>query len=242
MGRKILFLLLPWFSLLLNSCDDKKELTVLAAAGLKEPFSQVVESYKRKHPEVELKVVYAGSGSLFVKLKNHLGDLYIPAAESYMETATKEGLIDPQTVKVLVYHRAVLVSNKPISNIYSFYKVCSRIGISDPKEAAIGRVTYELLTKMGLWEKVQPKVVVKTSTVNQLLLYLQNGQIDCAIIWKELTKKLKGFTVAEFPQEFGGLEKVPVGVATFSSNPKLAEDFERFLLKSREVFRKYGFD
>jgi molybdate transport system substrate-binding protein len=242
MGKKFLILLISLPSLLLTSCGDKKELTVLAAAGLKEPFSQAVESYEKKHPEVDIKVVYAGSGSLLVKLKNRLGDLYIPAAESYIKTAVGEGLVDPQTVKVLAYHRAVLVSKKPIEDIYSFYKVCSRIGISDPKEAAIGKVTYGLLTKMGLWEKIQPKVAVKTSTVNQLLLYLQNGQIDCAIIWKELAKKLKGFTVIEFPQRLGGLEKIPVGVTTFSSDPQLAKDFENFLLRNREVFRKYGFE
>ena len=57
-----------------------------------------------------------------------------------------------------------------------------------------------------------------------------------------MAQKLKDFAVTEFPQRLGGLEKIPVGVTTFSSDPQLAKDFENFLLKSREVFRKYGFE
>ena len=98
--------------LLLFSCGGEK-ITSLTAAGLKEPFLRVVELYKEKDPHREVDVVFAGSGSLLVKLESRLGDLYIPASYSYMEEAVKKGLIDPKTIKILAYHEPVLVVRKP---------------------------------------------------------------------------------------------------------------------------------
>ena len=237
---------LPLFAviLLLFSCGGEK-ITSLTAAGLKEPFLRVVELYKEKNPHREVDVVFAGSGSLLVKLENRLGDLYIPASYSYMEEAVKKGLIDPKTVKILAYHEPVLVVRKPyagqIKDLKDLLKADLRIGIADPREAAIGRVTYQILKKAGLWEPLQPKIVVKTPTVNQLLLYLKSGQIDAAIIWEELSKKLPNVEVIKFPPQLVEREPIPVGVTTFTKNREAALQFEKFLLEHREIFRNFGF-
>jgi molybdate transport system substrate-binding protein len=242
MVRKILLATLGVF--LFTSCGDKNSLDILTAAGLKEPFQHIVEKYRKEHPEVSLNVVYAGSGSLLVKLQKGFGDLYIPAAVSYMYTAERNKLIDPETVKVVAYHEPVLVVRKgiPINSVEDLIKLKGiKIGISDPREAAIGKITYEILKAMGLWKSISKKVVVKTPTVNQLVLYLKEGQIDAAVIWKELALKLKGFKIVEFPEKFKRLEAIPVGVSTFAKNRKLAVEFENFLLRHREVFKNYGF-
>lgn len=229
---------------LFSSCGSEK-ITSLTAAGLKDPFLQAVELYKKKNPHREVDVVFAGSGSLLVKLQNHLGDLYIPASYSYMEEAVKKGLIDPKTVKILAYHEPVLVVKKPyaekVKSLKDLLRVKLRIGIADPREAAIGRVTYKILKKAGLWEAIQPKVVVKTPTVNQLLLYLQSGQIDAAIIWEELTKKLQNVKVIKFPPQLVEREPIPVGVTAFTKHREAALDFEKFLLEHREIFKRFGF-
>jgi molybdate transport system substrate-binding protein len=238
---KLFFPLLAVF--LLVSCQQKKSLNILTAAGLKEPFQEEVNLYKEKHPEVSLNVVYAGSGSLLIKLEKGLGDLYIPASVSYMETAERKGLIDPKSVKIVAYHEPVLVVRKGIKlkSVYDLAKLNIRLGIADPREAAIGKVSYEILKKAGLWKKLKDKIAVKTPTVNQLILYLKENQIDAAIVWKELALKLKNVQIVEFPGNLKELEAIPIGVSTFSENKKEAEQFENFLLKHRKIFEKYGF-
>lgn len=217
----------------------------LTAAGLKEPFLRVVELYKREHPQREVDTVFAGSGSLLVKLENHLGDLYIPASYSYIEEAVRKGLVDPQTVKILAYHEPVLLIRKPfageIKSIYDLARVNLRIGISDPREAAIGRVTYEILRKAGLWNELQKKIVVRTPTVNQLLLYLKSGDIDAAFVWEELADKVPNAVKVKIPPSLVEREPIPVGVTTFTKHRKEALDFENFLLRHREIFRQFGF-
>lgn len=242
-NRLILIVLFGLSLLFFNSCGRNK-ITSLTAAGLKDPFLEILKLYKKKNPDTEVDVTFAGSGSLLVKLENHLGDLYIPAAYSYMEEAIKRKLVNPQTVKILAYHEPVLVVKKQfkVASLNELVKANLRLGIADPREAAIGRVTYKILKKADLWKELQPKIVVKTPTVNQLVLYLQSGQIDAAIIWKELVQKLKNVKVIKFPPKLVEKEPIPIGVTTFSKNPKEALKFENFLLKHKEVFKSFGFD
>lgn len=225
------------------SCSDEKKITVLAAAGLKEPLTALAQKFEKNAPKTKVELVFSGSGSLLVKLKNRLGDLYIPAAESYIKEAQKEGLIDPKRVKILAYHIPVLVVRKglPIKSFYDLLKENIKLGISDPKEAAIGKVTYKIFKKAGIWEKIQPKIKVKAATVNQLILYFNTGQIDAALIWKELASKVKDAIIVEIPKPLAEYEAIPIGITAFSQNPKGAQKFENFLLKERELFRKYGF-
>lgn len=240
----VLISFLVFFSI--PSCKGKKGVVSLTAAGLKDPFLQMLQMYKEKNPQVEVETVFSGSGSLLVKLENRLGDLYIPASLSYMREAIKRGLIEPNTVKILAYHKPVLVVRKELTkrvkSIFDLVKEGIRLGIADPREAAIGLITKKILIKASLWQKIQKNIVVKTPTVNQLLLYLQSGQIDAAVIWKELVSKLSDVEIVEFPPQLVELEPIPVGITTFSKNRNEAFKFESFLLKHREIFKKYGFE
>ena len=235
--------LLLLFAIFLLSCSQKEKITILSAAGLKEPITEMVEKFERKNPNIAVDVVFAGSGNLLVKLENRLGDIYIPAAEEYIKKAVKEGLIKPSSVRVLAYHEPVLVVRKSI-NVKGLKDLLTKpveIGIADPKEAAIGRITYEIFKKAGLWEELEKRVKVKVATVNQLVLYFNTGQIDAAVIWKELAPKVKDAKVVEFPEGLRILEKIPIGIATFTKNEKPAEKFLNFAVKERGIFEKYGF-
>lgn len=242
MVRLILLLLV---TVAITSCGGDKKLVSLTAAGLKEPFIEAAKLYRKENSKWEVETVFAGSGNLLVKLENHLGDLYIPASYSYMEEALKRGWIDPKTVEILAYHKPVIVVSKSlagkIKSIYDLTKEGVRLGIADPREAAIGRVTKRILQKAGLWEKVQKNTVVRTPTVNQLLLYLKGGQINVAIIWKELAHKLPNAVVIEIPPNLVEVEPIPIGVTTFSKHPKEACSFEKFLLQRKSIFKRFGF-
>jgi len=233
-------------ALFINSCGSQKEnrITVLAAAGLKEPMTQLVEQYKKEHPKSDLILVLGGSGDLLAMLKNGKGDLYIPASDYYMKRAVGLKLVDPQTVKVVAYHVPVLVVRKDkagqIKTFKDLINADLRIGLGDSKAAAIGKLSDEILNRTGIYQKVLPKIVVRTPTVNQLLVYLKTGQIDAAIVWKELTPLLgKDFIVIPIGGDF--YRKVTAGVTTFSKNRKGALDFENYLIEHRNTFQRAGF-
>jgi len=235
-------LLLPLLLFIL-SCSHKEKLTVLSAAGLKEPVTEIVEKYKKEHPNVEIDTVFSGSGSLLVKLKAGLGDVYIPATEDYIKEAEREGLIKPKSVKILAYHEPVVIVRKGLNvkDLKDLLQKDITIGIADPKEAAIGKVTYGIFRKAGIWDELEKKAKVKTATVNQLVLYFNTGQIDAAVIWKELASKVKGGNILRIPKGLRVLEAIPAGATAFSKVQERAEDFISFAFKERKVFEKYGF-
>jgi molybdate transport system substrate-binding protein len=231
--RWLILLLTPL--VFLFSCNQKREsLEILTAAGLKEPLTELAEEYKKQHPNVELNLIFAGSGELLTQLSQGRGDIFIPAAEYYMKVALKRGLIIPETVKVVGKHIPVLVVRKEKANtVRTFYDLKTanvRLGIGDPKVAAIGKISYRILERAKLLPYVEKKITVKTPTVNQLLIYLNSGQIDAAIVWKELTEKLKRVVVIPIPTEVNVVEKIEVGVAKRTGNLKAAEQFEEFLI------------
>jgi len=229
--------------ILLSCSSSKEELTVLTASGLREPFSKLVENYQKIHPEVNIKVIYGGSGNLLALLSQGQGDIFIPAGEYYIEKAKERNLIDSTTVKVIAQFVPVLVVKKEllqkVSKLEDLTKFDLKIGIGDPKAASIGRVSKKILENLGIWEKIQNKIAVRTATVSQLLIYLKTKQVDAAIIWKHLAKQLKDYAIIPIPQRCLITEKVEISVASFTKNRKLAEDFENYIEKHKKELEKY---
>jgi len=239
-----IFLLFLSVAFTFFSCSSKSKtsLVVLTASGLKEPFNQLVEKYQKEHPEEEIKVIYGGSGNLLALLEEGKGDLFIPAGEFYIKLALKRELIDPSTVRELTQFVPVLVVKdsfaSKVKDLKDLVKVPLKVGLGDPKAASIGRVSKQILEKAGIWNLLKDKIVVKTATVSQLLVYLKTGQIDATIIWKHLVRNLKGFKVIPITKPYLVVEKVEISVSKTTKYKMEAESFETFLLENRKFFDK----
>jgi molybdate transport system substrate-binding protein len=246
MAKVLKFFLLA-VSIILFSCEGEKkqEITILAAAGLKPAFERIVAQYNKEHSKVEVNVIYAGSGELLSYLESGKGDVFIPASDYYMDRALGMGLVIPSTVRVVAYHTPVLVVSQSaqgkIKTIFDLTKEGVRVGIGDPKAAAIGKVSVDIFKKAGIWPEVSKNIVVKTPTVNQLLIYLTTQQIDASLVWKELTKNLQGVKVIEIPSQYNEIKTVQIAVSKNSKDKKLAEEFENFVLQHRDIFKEEGF-
>ncbi len=236
--------LLPFLgSFILISCGSKETtIQVLAASGLKKGLTPLVEKYQKEHQQVNIKVIYGGSGNLLVLLKEKKGDIFIPAGEFYIKKAEEWNLIDTKSVKVLTEFVPVLVvKNKlfpKIKTLQDLTKMDIKIGIGDPRAAAVGKVSKIILEKAGIWNLLKDKISVKTATVSQLLVYLKTGQIDAAIIWKHLVRNLKGYVVIPIPKSLLITEKVEIAIANFSKNRQTVKNFENFIFQNREALRK----
>jgi len=248
MGRflKLLTFAFVFLSFITTSCgNNKKRLTILAGAGLKEPLTQIVNLYEKQNPNTDVSVIYGGSGTLLTYIKEGKGDVFIPGSAYYLRIAKEKGFIEPRSVRFVAYHTPVLVVRKSLAekihSIYDLAKVDLRIGLGDPQAAAIGRVTDKILHKAGIYEKVSKKVVVRTPTVNQLLVYLNTGQIDAAIVWKDLVKNNKDLVVISIPKGINEIKTIEVGIAKNTPYKDEALKFETFLISHREIFEKAGF-
>ncbi len=229
------------------------QLVVCCGAGLMKPMNELVSSFE-KETGCKVTIHYGGSGELYAILSTKGCDVFIPGSYYYVERAVEEGYIVNGSVVNVTKHVPVIAVPKGnpagIHSLSDLAKPGVRVAIGDPKACAIGRVAVKMLKKDGLWEKVKKNVVVEAPTVNQLLVYVATGQVDCAIIWADLVTwaQAKGkIEVISIPPQQNLIKTIPVAITVYAKKDGrlgYAEKFEKFVTSPEaiEVWKKWGFE
>ena len=77
---------------------EKVELTISAAASLKDAMEVIQNTYQEEHPEVTLKFNFGGSGSLQQQISQGAPvDLFFSAAEDKFDVLVEEGILQKKT-------------------------------------------------------------------------------------------------------------------------------------------------
>jgi len=120
-----------------------------------------------------------------------------------------------------------------------------RIGFGRAEACAIGDVTNQVLKKSGIDpEQVEPNVVFRSLTVNELALQVVTGKLDATIVWDAIARGYEGRAdIVPIPLATNVVSTVPVAVLTSSSQPSLAEQFQQFVIseRGRAIFEKHGY-
>jgi molybdate transport system substrate-binding protein len=164
-----------------------------------------------------------------------------------MNQAQEKGFIVPGSRKDFVSNTLVLIvpqdSKLALTGPKDLVLVAvKRVAVGNPASVPAGRYTQEALTKAGLWEALQPKLILGES-VRQVLDYVSRGEVDAGSVFATDSAIAKGKvkTVATVQ----GHQPIIYPVAIVSASPKkeLAQGFLNFLStpKSVEILKKYGF-
>jgi molybdate transport system substrate-binding protein len=221
-----------------------QHLLVYCGAGLKDPMEEIAQVYEEKSG-TKIEYTYGNSAQLLSQIELlQTGDAYMPGARPYIQTAIDKGYVNSSAD--VVYHvLAIAVPNGNPANISSVEDLARpgvRVAIGEPSGPAIGKATQKLLQADGLWDSVRPNIVVKTATVNELVVYLEMGQADAAIIWEDLYNP-DTMDLVDIPEDQGVVDIVPIGSLTFSINHVEAENFVHFVAsdESKAIFTRHGF-
>jgi len=194
---------------------------------------------------IEIQYTFGGSAQLLSQIELYqTGDLYMPGARSYIESAMDKGYVD-ETANV-VYHVPCIVTPKGnpagIDSIEDLAEPGVRIVLGEPTGPAIGKNAKSMLESLGIWEEVEDNVVAFSGTVNELLVYISMGQADAAIVWEDLFNP-DSMEKVEIPLETNGIKVVPIGTLVFSENEEIAENFMNFVAseEGKTVFADHGF-
>jgi molybdate transport system substrate-binding protein len=101
----------------------------------------------------------------------------------------------------------------------------------------------EYLSGLGLWDKLEPKIV-PTENVRAALAAVESGNVDAGFVYKtdaNISKKVKiAFSV---PVEKGPAIRYPIAMLKETRNKSRAEGFLRYLESdnARKLFERYGF-
>lgn len=236
----------PILSLNPTSTTSVEEITVAAAADLQFAFTNIADLYEQQTGR-KVTLVFGSTGQLVQQIENGAPfDLIAAANISYIDRLVAGGLAIPESSALYARGRIVLAVNKQSGiQAISLEDLLSdkilHIAIANPEHAPYGLAAKQALESLGLWEKLQPKLVYGEN-VRQALQFIQTGDAEVGII---------SLSVANVPEITWTIIDeslhIPLdqalAILTASKNPDMARDFIAFINgeNGRPIMRKYGF-
>lgn len=224
------------------------ELTVSAAVSLKDALDKIASLYSSEQPGTPIHFNLGGSGTLQRQIEQGAPvDIFISASPKEMDSLEAQGLLLAGTRRNLVKNRIVLIvpeGTGAISNFQDLTKPAAKvIAVGEPQTVPAGKYAQEVLTHLGLYDLLKPKLVLGKD-VRQVLTYVETGNADAGIVYAtdaKASKKVR--VVATAPEDSHSPVIYPAAVVKNSANPAGAKAFLEFLAgeKARAVFQKYGF-
>jgi len=222
-----------------------ESLVVFCGAGMREPMEEIARIYLER-TGTEIQYTYGGSAQLLSQIELlQAGDVYMPGATSYIDSAASKGFIAASNPCVYHVLAIAVAPGNPldITTLEDLTEDGVRVAIGEPTGPAVGSATKTMLEKAGYWEDIQDNIVVRSGTVNELLVYLSMDQADAAIIWEDLLVNTD-LEQIDIPIDEGFVKVVPIGTLTFSKNPEEAQAFIDFVASDEglAIFEEYGFE
>ena len=227
---------------------ESVELTISAAASLKDAMEVIQSTYQEEHPEVTLKFNFGGSGSLQQQISHGAPvDLFFSAAEDKFDILVEDDSIAKEDGVDLLGNSLVLVVPKENQSIKGFEDLAKaeidKISIGTPETVPAGKYAKESLEKTDLWKDVESKVVY-AKDVRQVLSYVETGNVAAGIVYK--TDALVSDKVNIVATADPGTHTpiiYPMGIIKDSKNYEEAKDFYSYLQNNDalKVFQEYGF-
>lgn len=229
------------------------ELRVAAASDVQFALDEIVERFRREHAGVVPRATYGSSGSLFGQLVSHAPfDIFLSAEASYPARLVEQGLGVSGTEFAYAVGKIVVwvPRQSPVDLPGMGIKVLldpriSRIAIANPEHAPYGRAAVEALTKLGVYQAVEARLVYGEN-VAQAAQFVRSGGAEAAVIALSLAVAPPMASAGRYweiprhaytPLRQGGV------ILEWAVDRSAAEALRSFVLsdEARQVFDRYGF-
>jgi molybdate transport system substrate-binding protein len=135
-------------------------------------------------------------------------------------------------------------SDSDIKSFDDLVNVDGTIAIGDPESVPAGQYAKEILTNLGIWDKLESKFSLGTD-VTSVLNQVAQGSADCGIVYATDAKSNDGVkVVCEAPDDALDTPVIyPVAQIKDSKNADAAKAFMDFLQtqEAKDKFVEYGF-
>lgn len=227
-----------------------QEVTVSVAVSLKEAVEEMGRGFMAARPGVTLRYNFGASGDLQKQVEAGAPiDLFLSAAQRQMDELEKRSLIVSGSRRA--FARNVLSVIKPADSRIDIAKPIDLLGprvgrivIGSPRTVPAGQYAEESLRALGLWERLQPKLVF-SENVRQALDYVARGEVDAGFVYTtDAASRAQGVKEAFRPPEDSYRPVVyPGAVVAASKQPALAQAFLDLLSgpQGRTVLSRFGF-
>jgi len=209
------------------------EVHVFAAASLSDALKQIAASYERQSSD-RIVFNFGSSGMLARQIEEDApADLFVSADEARMNSLAQKGLVDPKTRVSILSNSLVIIGTADLEK-------ADRIAIGDPATVPAGTYARDYLRKIGVWDRVQPKLI-PLENVRAVLAAVESGNADAGFVYR--TDAMIGHARVAKEITNGPAISYPFAVTTHAESRDAARRFLNYLKSKRAaaVFRRYGF-
>ncbi len=233
--------------------QEKSIVTVLASTPLTTVLTKLARHYSAEK-DVIISVVFESPGEIAEAInQGDPSDLVIMEDDIIMRDLKRQGVIDVQTLSVLVDDGLVFAAKKhslldrvlnrdqPFASMLTGINEKILFILPDPQMTSLGRYAKESLQHTGHWEDIEPFVIITPSAANAAYL-IRRGSGAGFLYRSQLHRQDDLVSLIQIPPE---LHTRPIYQAAVVAGDNMApaRDFLRFLHseKARSLFREEGF-
>lgn len=224
------------------------ELRVSAAASLSESMRELAELWRAGGGEPVV-LNLGASSALALQIENGApSDVFVSADEAQMDRLEAAGRIVEGTRRSLLGNRLVVVvpddaPSPPAQASDLVGEGVRRIALADPALVPAGVYARRWLEALGLWDRVQPRVV-PLENVRAALAAVDSGDADAAVVYATDARIARRARVAfEVPEAEAPAIRYPAAALRDAAAQAAARAFVEFLASpaARAVFERHGF-
>jgi molybdate transport system substrate-binding protein len=252
MKRIVLVTLILVFTFVHHAQSSSNRILIYAGAASKPATEEIVKGFKEK-TGIVADVIFGGSGFVLSQMKlSKKGDLYFPGSSDFMELAKKEGLVFPESEKIVVYLvSAINVQKGNPKGIYSLRDLTKdriRVAIANPEMVCVGTYAVEIIEKNltpSEKEKFKKNLVNYTESCEKTASVISLKAVDAVIGWRVFQywdpERIESILLK--PEAISRIGYIPIAISRFTEDKIAAQKFIDFLSSShgKATFQKYHY-
>jgi len=233
-----------------RAAEGSAEPLVFAAASLTEALQQVGADYARERGRT-VKFSFGSSATLARQIEaGARADVFVSADRDWMDYVDRRGLVRKASRVDLLGNRLVLVA--PVGSrleltigrgmpIRDALGATGRLALADPASVPAGKYAKAALTSLGVWDKVEGRIVA-AENVRMALLFVARGEAPLGVVYAtDARAEPRVRVVGEFPP--GSHPRIVYPAALMSGARADAAPFLQYLsgASARLRFEAAGF-
>lgn len=226
------------------------QVTIFAAASTTNAINDIAALFK-KQGGIDVVSSFASSSTLAKQIEQGApASIFISADEDWMNYLAKKNLISPASRCDLVGNSLVLIAPASgkivkIDDVKSQIMAAlgaERLATGDPDHVPAGKYAKAAMTKLGIWQDVEPRLA-RAGDVRGALALVERGEVPLGIVYSTdaaVGKNVK--IVGAFPPDSYPPVVYPAALIKANVSPD-ADKFFQFLkgAEAKAIFEKYGF-
>ncbi len=222
--------------------ESRGDLHVYCAASnqaVLEPICKAYEALTGTRIDVE----YGPSQTLLARLElTGKGDLYLPADDSFLETAKDKGLVR-EVLEIAKMQAGLVVERGNPMNLKSLEQLTSgdvRLVQANPEAAAVAKLTKQILGEIDRWEALSDATAAFRGTVTEVAADIQVGAADVGIVYDVVLHPYDDLEFVPVKELGKATSQVSLGVLASTETPSAALHFARFVTARDQGLKTYA--